>query len=93
MLPSPGLGDVAKNYEVSLLEENEALLTKFDNTSVAEFTSCFFRVPGVSIAVSRPPSYSIPPKNSPCPLVAASPSRLQFRIPLMGTSIPTASKL
>ncbi|GAB2302503.1 hypothetical protein Dimus_036511 [Dionaea muscipula] len=52
-----------------------ALASQADNQSTAEFASCFFGVPVLSTAVSRPHSS---PKNSPSPPPADSPSGLPW---------------
>ncbi|GAB2267568.1 hypothetical protein Dimus_002548 [Dionaea muscipula] len=59
-----------------------ALASQADNESAAEFASCFFGVPGLSIAASWPYSSSLSPKNSPSPLLSDSPSGLPLNTPL-----------
>ncbi|KAE8661543.1 putative receptor-like protein kinase [Hibiscus syriacus] len=59
-----------------------ALASQVDNTSAAEFASCFFQVQGFNIPPVSDSSPSPPaPKVSPSPLVAASPSQLVLGVP------------
>ncbi|GAB4852981.1 hypothetical protein Ancab_017170 [Ancistrocladus abbreviatus] len=58
-----------------------ALASQANNASATDFASCFFGVPGFSSQVSRPPLSSIPPKDSPSTLDAASPSGLSLSVP------------
>ncbi|GMI78777.1 hypothetical protein like AT3G19300 [Hibiscus trionum] len=59
-----------------------ALASQVDNSSAAEFATCFFQVQGFNIPPVSESSPSPPaPKVSPSPLVAASPTQLVLGVP------------